>query len=108
MRAGKLNNKAEIFTPNATPNAFGEIESTFVSLGIFACSAMTKPRRESVEGESVVSRTEFDLRFRYYAALESIPRAAYIVLNGRTLEICSVANIQLSNREIQMICEERS
>ena len=65
-------------------------------------------RRESTTDESSVSKTEFDLRFRYYAALGSLPRSAYIVLNGLTLEINSVANVQLNNREIQMICEERS
>ena len=108
MRAGKLNNKAQIFTPATAQNSFGEVESTFVSLGVFACSATTKPRRESTTDESSVSKTEFDLRFRYYAALAILPRSAYIVLNGLTLEINSVANVQLNNREIQMICEERS
>lgn len=108
MRAGKLNNKAEIFVPNATPNPFGEIESGAVSLGVFACSATTKPRREYTTDETVVSKTEFDLRFRYYAALETLPRSAFLVLNGMTLEINAVANVQLNNREIQMICEERT
>lgn len=108
MRAGKLKNKAEIFMPNEAPNLYGEIEDVFVSIGVFACSATTKPRRESTTDETVISKTEFDLRFRYYTALDTLPRSAFVLLNGMKLEILTVANVQLNNREIQMICEERS
>lgn len=108
MRAGKLRNKAEIFTPSTGANAFGEVESTFQSLGTYACSVLTKPRREYGEDQTGVSKTEFDLRFRYYAELAELPRSSYVVIRGLTLEINSLANVQLNNREIHMICEERS
>lgn len=108
MRAGKLRNKATIYTPASTSNEWGEVDHSYTELGTYACSITTVPRREYDESQAYVSKTEFDLRFRYYAALATLPRDAYIVVKGYTLEVNSIANIQLKDREIQMICEERS
>ena len=108
MRSGKLKNKATIYIPSTAPCEWGEVEQCYTELGTYHCSALTKPRREHTTDETVVSKTEFDLRFRYYAALETLPRSAFLVVNGMTLEINAVANVQLNNREIQMICEERT
>lgn len=108
MRAGKLKHKAVVHVPATTTNAYGEVSQGHTVLGTYACSITTKPKRESEEGQALVSKVEFDLRFRYYAQLATLPRDAYIVINGLTLQINAVANIQLLNREIQIVCEERS
>ena len=108
MRAGKLRNKATIYIPSSTTNDYGEVDQSFTELGTYACSVMAKPRREYEESDSMVSKTEFDLRFRYYDALATLPRNAYIVVKGLTLEITAIANVQLRDIELQMICEERS
>ncbi len=108
MRAGKLRNKATIYVPTTATNDWGEIEQAHTALGTYACSITTKPKRELLEDDTAVSKTEFDLRFRYYADLASLPRSAYIVVAGLTLEINSIANIMLRNKEIQMVCEERT
>jgi len=108
MRSGKLTNKATIYIPSTAPNEWGEVEQSYTQLGTYHCSALTKPRRETVESDSVVSKTEYDLRFRYYSELTTLPRNAYISLKGMELEISSIANVMLRDREIQMICEERS
>lgn len=108
MRAGKLRNKATIYSPSTDTNSYGEVEQSYTELGIYACSITTVPRREYEESDAVVSKTEYDLRFRYYSELASLPRNAYIVVRGITLEINAVANVMLRDREIQMICEERS
>jgi hypothetical protein len=108
MRSGKLKNKATIYIPSTAPCEWGEVEQCYTELGTYHCSALTKPRREYAEADSVVSKTEYDLRFRYYPELASLPRNAYIVVKGITLQINAIANIMLKDREIQMICEERS
>jgi head-tail adaptor len=108
MRSGKLRNKATIYIPSTVTNEWGEVEQSYTELGTYHCSALTKPRREYEESDSVVSKTEYDLRFRYYSELTTLPRNAYIILKGMTLEITSIANVMLRDREIQMICEERS
>lgn len=108
MRAGKLRNKAVIYVPSTATNEWGEVDQSFTELGTYACSITTVPKRELDENQTYVSKTEFDLRFRYYAALATLPRNAYIVVNGTTLAINAIANIELRNREIQMKCEERS
>tara|TARA_B100000767_G_scaffold247400_1_gene247651 strand:+ start:102 stop:428 length:327 start_codon:yes stop_codon:yes gene_type:complete len=108
MRSGKLRNKATIHSPSTATNSYGEVEQSYTELGVYACSITTVPRREYEESDAVVSKTEYDLRFRYYSELASLPRNAYIVVKGITLEINAVANVMLRDREIQMICEERS
>lgn len=108
MRSGKLRNKATIYSPSTATNSYGEVEQSYTEVGVYACSITTMPRREYEESDAVVSKTEYDLRFRYYSELASLPRNAYIVVKGITLEINAVANVMLRDREIQMICEERS
>ena len=108
MRAGKLRNKATIYSPSPTTNDWGEVDQSYTELGTYACSITTVPRREYEESDAVVSKTEYDLRFRYYSELASLPRNAYIVVKGITLEINAIANVMLRDREIQMVCEERS
>jgi len=108
MRSGKLRNKATIYSPSQSTNDWGEVDQGYSQLGTYACSVTTVPRREYSESDTVVSKTEYDLRFRYYSELASLPRNAYVVVKGVTLEINAIANIMLKDREIQMICEERS
>ena len=108
MRAGKLRNRATIYEPATTTNDFGEVAESFVSIGTFACSVTTLVKREYAASDTVVSKTEYDLRFRYYPKLATISRDGYIVVKGIELEIKSVANVQLRDREIQMLCEARS
>lgn len=108
MRAGKLRNKATIYAPSTAVNDYGEVDQSHTELGTYACSVTTIPRREYEESDAMVSKTEFDLRFRYYPELAQLPRNAHIVVKGITLEIRSIANVMLRDREIQMVCEERS
>ena len=107
MRAGKLRNKATIYVPSTATNAYGEVEQSFDNIGTYYCSITTKPSREYEESDAMVSVTEYDLRFRHYKELASLPRNAYIVVAGLTLQINAIANIMLRDREIQMTCEER-
>lgn len=108
MRAGKLRSKAAVYVPTTATNDWGEVDQSFTELGTYACSITTLPKRELDENQAYVSKTEFDLRFRYYPALATLPRTAYIKVNGITLAINAIANIELRNREIQIKCEERS
>ena len=108
MRAGKLRQKATIYVPTTATNEWGEVDQSFTELGTYACSATTVPRREYEESDAMVSKTEFDLRFRYYSELTTLPRNAYMTIKGTTLEINSIANVMMRDREIQMICEERA
>lgn len=106
MRAGKLRNNATFYNPTSGVNAFGEVNSNHVEVGTYKCSALTLPKSETSEAGAMISKTVYDLRFRYYAELESIDRAGYVVVNGKKLQIKSISNVQLRNRELQMICEE--
>lgn len=107
MRAGKLRNKATIYVPSTATNDYGEVEQSFDNLGTYHCSITTKPRSEYQESDAMVSVTEYDLRFRHYKELAALPRNAYIVVSGLSLQINAIANIMLRDCEIQMVCEER-
>ena len=108
MQAGKMRNKVEIFSPNSTTNDFGEIELNHDSLGTYYCALTTKSIDEAVDGQALISRVRYDLRFRYYQQLESLPKGAYIVLKNKRLEILTIANVKNLDKQIQILCEERS
>ena len=108
MRAGKLKNKATVFIPSTETNEWGEVEQSYKELGTYACSVLTKPRREYSESDAYVSKTEYDLRFRYYSELAAIPLNSYIELKSLKLEINAIADVMLCGKEIQMMCEVRS
>ncbi len=107
MQGGRLRNKAEIFTADSSTNAFGEIELTHTSIGTFYCSVMARPYSENKDGQALVSTVKYDLRFRYYTALNSLDESSYIMVDGKRLEIIAVSHVQHKQRQIQIICEER-
>ena len=108
MRAGKLRLKAEIFTPNNTSNDFGEISLNYDSIGTYYCDVSTKPRYEERDDQTLVSKVAYEVHFRYYSALENLPRESYIMLEGKKLHILSIAHVQHRQRHIHMVCEERT
>jgi head-tail adaptor len=108
MQAGQMRNKVEIFTPSDTTNAFGEIELNFTSLGTYYCSLSTRITDEMTKDQALLSIVKYDLRFRYYSALENLPKGSYIVLGNQTLEVLAIANVKNLNKQVQIMCEERS
>ena len=106
MRAGKLRNTASFYEPSSGTNAFGEVNAFHTMIGTYKCAVTTVPKTEYEEAGAMVSKTQYDLRFRYYQALDQFNRSGYIMLDGRKLQVKSISNVMLRNREIQMICEE--
>ena len=108
MQGGRLRNKAAIYTPNGTTNDFGEVELTHSLLGTYYCSVTSVPETEVKDGQSLISYVRYDLRLRYYSALENLDRSSYIILGGKHLEIKTISNVKQLNKQIHIICEERS
>ena len=108
MQAGLMRNKVEIFSPNSGTNEFGEVELNHSSIGTFYCSVSTKMSDEKVNDQALVSIVKYDLRFRYYSTLENLSKAAYIVLGNKRLEILAIANVKNLDKQIQIMCEERT
>jgi len=108
MQGGRLRNKAAIYTPDGTSNDFGEIETSHSLLGTYYCSVTSIPETEYKDGLGLVSTVRYDLRFRYYSALENISRASYVLLDGKKLEIKAISNVKQLNKQLHFICEERS
>lgn len=108
MRAGSLRNKAAVYTPGTTVSDLGEIEATFDHLGTYACAAHVTPTTsESNASGTVISKTRFEVTFRYYETLALIPRSSYLIIKGITLDVISVVNTGMMNKSITMICEQR-
>lgn len=108
MQGGRLRNKAAIYTPDGTTNDFGETELTHSLLGTYYCSVTSIPETEVKDGQSLISTVRYDLRFRYYSALENIDRSSYVILGGKKLEIKAISNVKQLNKQLHFICEERS
>lgn len=108
MQGGRLRNKAAIYTPEEVANDFGEVDSSFSLLGTYYCSVTSIPETEFKDGQTLISTVRYDLRFRYYSALENISRASYIMLDGKKLEIKAISNVKQQNKQLHFICEERT
>ena len=108
MQAGQMRNKVEIFTPTELTNDFGEVEIDYSSLGVYYCSVMTKMSDEKTDDQALISVVKYDLRFRYYSTLENLSKASYIMLKNKRLEILAIANVKNLDKQIQIMCEERS
>jgi len=108
MQAGQMRNKVEIFSPNTSTNDFGEIELNHTSIGTFYCSMSTRIIDEKTNEQALVSIVKYDLRFRYYSTLENLSKGSYITLGNKTLEILAIANVKNVDKQIQIMCEERS
>jgi len=108
MQAGNMRNKVEIFSPDSATNDFGEIELTHTSIGTYYCSMSTRITDENTDGQALISIVKYDLRFRYYSALENLSKGSYITHNNKRLEVLAIANIKNLDKQIQIMCEERS
>jgi len=107
MRSGKLRHKVALYVPTDTVSAMGEIETSFVLLGSYYASVSSSGMGEANSEGSLTSTTGYKIHMRYNASdLTDIPPAAFLVFQGRTLQIRSVAFYDHRNRIIEVIAEE--
>tara|TARA_R110002153_G_scaffold264954_2_gene427151 strand:+ start:31 stop:342 length:312 start_codon:yes stop_codon:yes gene_type:complete len=103
-----MRNKVEIFSPDVGSNEFGEVELNHSSIGTFYCSMSTRIIDENTDGQALISVVKYDLRFRYYSALENLSKGSYITHGNKRLEVLAIANVKNLDKQIQIMCEERS
>ena len=108
MQAGQMRNKVEVFSPNSTTNDFGEVELSHTSIGTYYCALTTRIIDEKTDKQALISIVKYDLRFRYYSALENLSKGSYITLGNKRLEVLAIANVKNLDKQIQIMCEERS
>ena len=108
MQSGSLRNKVNIYSYDGSTNTFGEVELTAALLGEYYCSVKAYPQTEVEEGTALLSIVKYDLRFRYYSALETLDKSAYIMLGTTRLEILAISNVKNENKQLHFICEARS
>lgn len=107
MRSGSLRHTATIYERSTTPDDFGALDHTMSANPItHKCSIKQRTFRERKENDQLVSRIEFELRFRYSPTLELINPTAEIGINGRRLEILSSSDPTGKRQEIVMYAED--
>lgn len=107
MRAGKLRHKVALYSPTNTVSAMGEIESSFILVGTFYADVQSSNKGETSDVGSITSTTGYRIHMRYNTSdLTDIPPAAYLLFQGRKLQVRSVAQYDHRNRIIEVIAEE--
>lgn len=110
MQAGKLRNKAALYTPTTARGTDGSIESETTLVGTFYCSVRQSAHDEKMRADELVSRVRYRLQFRYNEDLKSIPANSYIILNGsEKLHVLSSYVVGANrNKTIEVLAEEQS
>lgn len=106
MRAGSLRHTAVIYERSSTPDVYGALDHTMVADPItHKCSITQRTFRERAENGQLLSRIEFELRFRFSTDLEFLNPGAQIDINGRRLEVLSSADPDGKREQVVIYAE---
>lgn len=107
MRAGSLRHTATIYQRSSTPDAYGALDHTMVADSVtHKCSIKQRTFRERAENGQMMSRIEFELHFRYSAALELLNPGAQIDVAGRRLEVLSSQDMTGKRKTVVIFAED--
>lgn len=105
MRAGALRHLATVYVRSSTPDSFGEYP--WEELGKYRCSMKQKYTIERAENGETFSKVRFDMMFRYSTALANLPASAELLVDGKRLQVLTVADPTGKHRSVFMTAEKR-
>ncbi len=104
MRAGQLNKRVTIKRNNRdTRNEFGEVEPTDVVVGTVWASVKPMSSKERVYGSQVSNEITHLVEMRYRA---DVAADYFLEMDGRTLRIDAVFNVDEKDKSLQLQCKE--
>ena len=107
MRNGRLRHTAIVYTPDDTPDEYGEY-SLKTTGRAYKCSMDHRTHRERPEGGSEYQKIEFKITFKYQEEIELLDPRTEIEVNGRRLVVVSTSDPTGMKREVRMFAEARS
>jgi SPP1 family predicted phage head-tail adaptor len=105
MRPGKLRHRIIIQSLQKVDDGGGGYTEDWVNIGNVWASVQPLQGRELFQAQQVQAELSHKVRIRYR---EGIVPSMRVVFNNRIMEIQSVINIDEANREIELLCIERS
>ena len=111
MNIGGLRQRAQLQEPSHV-NADGEVTETYTTVATRWVSVAALTGRELLEAQQTTARATYRVRMRFYSGLapkwriRAITNVSGSVTVLKTLNIEHIGNIDLRNREYEVLCSE--
>lgn len=104
LPTGEFNKRIIIERPtDGTATAYNDKPKTYSTLATVWARIKPLTAREQLFAEQVKAETDYVVTIRYMSGLLKTDRVNY---NGQLLEIHGIINIEMRNRELQLLCSE--
>jgi SPP1 family predicted phage head-tail adaptor len=105
VRAGKLNRRVTIQRPVPDRNEVGEDIITWETLGVVWASIEPIKGREALIANQLLAEMDTRIRIRWSESVQDISEKWRLVHQGLIYNIVSIANINLGNKELEIMCK---
>lgn len=107
LQSGKFRQRVQLQAPNQTEvfDSFGQPVVTWTTLGTYWAQVSPLTGHELVSARQVKAQASLKVRIRYQGQVSVSPENR-LVLNGRTLGLIDVRNIEERNRVYEMTAYE--
>ena len=107
ISAGLLRNKATRLAARTAQDTLGLRSQTFTAGGYFYCDLRNSSASEQAYADGVAVRRQYELRARWTAVSNTgLTEVDRISVNGRTLAIQSIIDLDNAGRVAVIQCEE--
>lgn len=103
MKAGRLRQRLELQTADATADDYGDEIPGWTTVGTYSASVSPLTGREAANAQQVKAEVTHKIVMRYVGAIVPTQRFLW---GTRVLSILWVRNIDERNREYEIYCQE--
>lgn len=107
MRAGRLRHDLKVYQLSDTPDAFGDMGTTYTLTHTVKCRISRLGGREAFKDGGDISSVRFDIHCRYDADLELLAPDSEVEVTGRRLKVLQCTDPDGMRRVVKIIAEER-
>jgi SPP1 family predicted phage head-tail adaptor len=104
MSAGKYNKRLTLSYPVKAESGFGDAVTSWSNLGTVWASIEPLKGRESMVASQLQAPQDHRICIRYHPALSSMDATWRAEYNGLVYNIVTPVNVNLANREIELMC----
>lgn len=106
VSVGSRNALVTILAPTDSQAASGEVTTSYAAFGTRWVRFEDLSGRESMIGQAAQSEATIRITMPWDQTLDAVTTRYRITFGSRTLEINSIANVSMRNRELVMMCTE--
>ena len=107
MRAGRLRHDLQIYQLSDTPDAYGDIGTSYTLTHTVKCRISRLGGREAHKDGGDISTVKFDIHVRYDEDLELLAPDSELDVTGRRLKVLQCTDPDGMRRVVKIMVEER-